>query len=285
MIVGRLGSALLTGELSRHGLSRFKGVGDLHRRPNPQLLACAACIDLARCCLSWDKTRQTSASMWITALSFLSITSIPKLRWSSPKAFTLKPPIVSVVFLIIGLVVFGLGEALLVTAGVGVSPWTVFAEGVTIVTGWSLGVATFIISASVLLLWIPLRQTPGIGTILNAIIIALMLQYVLPFLPTFETFIANALLALIGVFVTGFGGAIYLVANLGPGPRDGLMTGLQTITHQPIALVRTFLEILVVAIGWTLGGTLGLGTIFFALGIGPAIAIGMQILQFRSTVD
>jgi uncharacterized membrane protein YczE len=219
------------------------------------------------------------------ALNFLSITSIPKLRWSSPKAFTLKPPIVSVVFLIIGLVVFGLGEALLVTAGVGVSPWTVFAEGVTIVTGWSLGVATFIISASVLLLWIPLRQTPGIGTILNAIIIALMLQYVLPFLPTFETFIANALLALIGVFVTGFGGAIYLVANLGPGPRDGLMTGLQTITHQPIALVRTFLEILVVAIGWTLGGTLGLGTIFFALGIGPAIAIGMQILQFRSTVD
>ena len=218
------------------------------------------------------------------ALNFLSITSIPKLRWSSPKAFTLKPPIVSVVFLIIGLVVFGLGEALLVTAGVGVSPWTVFAEGVTIVTGWSLGVATFIISASVLLLWIPLRQTPGMGTILNAIIIALVLEYVLPFSPTLETFVANALLALIGVFVTGFGGAIYLIANLGPGPRDGLMTGLQAITHKPIALVRTFLEVLVVAIGWALGGTVGLGTIFFALGIGPAIAIGMQILQFRSSV-
>jgi len=180
--------------------------------------------------------------------------------------------------------IFGLGEALLVTAGVGVSPWTVFAEGVTIFTGWSLGFATFIISASVLLLWIPLRQTPGLGTILNAIIIALVLEYVLPFLPTFETFIANVILALIGVFVTGLGGAIYLVANLGPGPRDGLMTGLQTITHQPIALVRTFLEVLVVAIGWTLGGTLGLGTIFFALGIGPAIAVGVQILQFRGTV-
>ena len=215
-------------------------------------------------------------------LSFLSITSIPKLRWSSPKAFTLKPPIMSVVFLIIGLVVFGLGEALLVTAGVGVSPWTVVAEGVTNVTGWSLGFATFAISISVLLLWIPLRQTPGIGTILNAIIVALVLQYMLPFLPRFETFFANAVLALIGVFVTGFGGAIYLVANLGPGPRDGLMTGLQTMTHQPIALVRTCLEVLVVAFGWALGGTLGLGTIFFALGIGPAIAIGMQILQFRS---
>lgn len=189
----------------------------------------------------------------------------------------------SVVFLIIGLVVFGLGEALLVTAGVGVSPWTVFAEGMTKVTGWSLGFATFVISASVLALWIPLRQTPGMGTVLNAIVIALVLEFVLPYLPRFDTYVANAALALVGVFVTGFGGAIYLIANLGPGPRDGLMTGLQTLTHQPIALVRMFLELTVIAIGWALGGTLGLGTIFFALGIGPAMAIGMQILQFRST--
>jgi len=164
-----------------------------------------------------------------------------------------------------------------------VSPWTVFAEGLTNVTGWSLGFATFVISASVLILWIPLKQTPGMGTILNAIIIALVLEYVLPFLPTLETYIANAVLALMGVLVTGLGGAIYLIANLGPGPRDGLMVGLQTVTHQPIALVRTFLELTVVAIGWALGGTLGLGTIFFVLGIGPAMAIGMQILQLRST--
>jgi len=189
----------------------------------------------------------------------------------------------SVAFLIIGLVIFGLGEALLVTAGVGVSPWTVFAEGLTNVTDWSLGFATFVISASVLILWIPLKQTPGMGTILNAIIIALVLEYVLPFLPTLETYVANALLALMGVLVTGLGGAIYLIANLGPGPRDGLMVGLQTVTHQPIALVRTFLELTVVAIGWALGGTLGLGTILFVLGIGPAMAIGMQILQLRRT--
>jgi uncharacterized membrane protein YczE len=189
----------------------------------------------------------------------------------------------SVAFLIIGLVIFGLGEALLVTAGVGVSPWTVFAEGLTNVTGWSLGFATFVISASVLILWIPLKQIPGMGTILNAIIIALVLEYVLPFLPTLETYVANAVLALMGVLVTGLGGAIYLIANLGPGPRDGLMVGLQTVTHRPIALVRTFLELTVVAIGWALGGTLGLGTIFFVLGIGPAMAIGMQILQLRST--
>jgi len=197
----------------------------------------------------------------------------------------MKPPLASLAFLVIGLVIFGLGEALLITAGVGVSPWTVFAQGITNVTGWSLGFATFVISISVLVLWIPLKQAPGMGTILNAIIISLVLEFVLPILPTFETYVANIILALVGVLVTGFGGAIYLIANLGPGPRDGLMTGLQTVTHQPIALVRTCLELLVVAIGWALGGTLGLGTIFFALGIGPAMAIGMQILQLHSVAD
>ena len=194
----------------------------------------------------------------------------------------MKPPLASVVFLVLGLVVFGLGEALLVTAGVGESPWTMFAEGLTKITGWSLGFASFIISACVLLLWIPLKRTPGMGTILNTIIIALVLEYLLPYLPAFESYVANALLALVGVLVTGFGGAIYLITNLGPGPRDGLMTGLQAVTRQPIALVRMFLELSVVAIGWALGGTLGLGTVFFAFGIGPAVAIGMQILQLRS---
>lgn len=127
---------------------------------------------------------------------FLSVTSVPKLWWSSPRAFILRPPLVSVVFLIIGLVIFGLGEALLVTAGVGVSPWTVFAEGVTMITGWSLGLATFVISISVLCLWIPLRQVPGLGTILNTIIVALVLEFVLPYMSGFETYLANAALAL-----------------------------------------------------------------------------------------
>jgi len=190
--------------------------------------------------------------------------------------------LVSVIGLIIGLMIFGLGEAILVTAGVGVSPWTVFAQGVTNVTGWSLGFATFVISASVLLLWIPLKQSPGIGTVLNVVIIALMLEYVLGFLPTFETYAANALLVVVGVLVTGFGGAIYLVANLGPGPRDGLMTGLQSVTGKPISLVRTGIELSVVLIGWLLGGTLGLGTVFYAFGIGPALAIGMLLLQPRA---
>ncbi len=194
----------------------------------------------------------------------------------------MRPRLVSLLGLIVGLMIFGLGEAILVAASVGVSPWTVFAQGVTNVTGWGLGFATFVISASVLLLWIPLKQTPGIGTVLNAVIIALMLEYVLVLLPTFETYAANALLAVVGVLVTGFGGAIYLVANLGPGPRDGLMTGLQSFTGKPIALVRTGLELSVVMIGWLLGGTLGLGTVFYAFGIGPALAIGMLLLQPRA---
>ena len=212
-------------------------------------------------------------------MKLLSVKSVPKLNWSSPRALTLKPPSSSLFFLIIGLVLFGLGEALLIVAGVGVSPWTVFAQGLSLVTGWSIGFATFIISLCVLLLWVPLRQIPGIGTILNVIIVAFVLEQSLPYLPNFDSLIASILLAACGVLVTGFGGAVYLIANLGPGPRDGLMTGLQAVTGQPIALVRTALEVTAVTVGWFLGGTVGIGTILFALGIGPAVAINVLALQ------
>ena len=112
-------------------------------------------------------------------LRFLAVKAVPKLFWSSPKALTIRPPIISAVVLVFGLILFGLGEALLIASGVGVSPWTVFAQGVTNVTGWSVGFATFVISICVLLLWIPLRQTPGLGTALNIIIIALVLDVIL----------------------------------------------------------------------------------------------------------
>lgn len=212
-------------------------------------------------------------------MKLFSIKAVPTLAWSSPKAFTLRPPFKSLVALVLGLVLFGLGEALLIAAGVGVSPWTVFAEGMTHVTGWSIGYATFIISICVLLLWVPLKQVPGIGTISNAIIVALVLEYMLPYMPRFDSLAANVIMAALGVMITGFGGAIYLIANLGPGPRDGLMTGLQAVTGKPIASVRTAIEIAVVAIGWFLGGTVGVGTVFFALGIGPSVAMGMLALQ------
>ena len=206
------------------------------------------------------------------------IKAIPRLFWSSPKILTIKPPIVSFAFLILGLIIFGLGEALLIAAGVGVSPWTVFAQGFSIHTGLSIGVSTAVISSIVLFLWVFLKQTPGLGTIFNIIIISIVLDLSLPYLPNFEIFSLNILMAASGVFITGFGGAIYLIANLGPGPRDGVMTGLQRITDYPIAIVRGSIEVTVVVLGALLGGVAGIGTLFFAFGIGPSLALSILVL-------
>ena len=211
-------------------------------------------------------------------LKILSVKTIPMLFWSSPKALTLKPKFISVIFLIIGLVLFGLGEALLISAGIGVSPWTVFGQGISNVLNVSIGFATFIISLFVLLCWIPLKQIPGIGTVLNVIIIASVLDYSLPYLPSPETYILRLTQVVLGVVITGFGGGVYLIANLGPGPRDGLMTGLQRISDFPIAWVRSGIELTVVLIGWILGGIVGIGTLVFAFGIGPSVAISIYLL-------
>ena len=125
------------------------------------------------------------------SFKFLKLKNVPTLFWSSPKALTFRPSGVSIFFLIIGLILFGLGEALLIAAGLGVSPWTVLAQGITNITGWTIGFATFVTSFLVLICWIPLKQTPGVGTILNAVIIALVLDFLLPFLPTFDKPILN----------------------------------------------------------------------------------------------
>jgi hypothetical protein len=211
-------------------------------------------------------------------LKIFSAKAIPILFWSSPKALSLKPKFISVIFLIIGLVLFGLGEALLISAGIGVSPWTVFGQGISNVSNVSIGFATFIISLFVLLCWIPLKQIPGIGTVLNVIIIASVLDYSLPYLPSPETYILRLTQVVLGVVITGFGGGVYLIANLGPGPRDGLMTGLQRISDFPIAWVRSGIELTVVLIGWILGGIVGIGTLVFAFGIGPSVAISIYLL-------
>jgi uncharacterized membrane protein YczE len=148
------------------------------------------------------------------------------------------------------------------------------------VTNWSIGLSTFTISFFVLLFWVPLRQTPGVGTILNIIIISLVLDLSTPYLPVFETSAMRLAEAALGVMITGFGGGIYLIANLGPGPRDGLMTGLQRQTGRPLATVRSVIEISVVMLGWSLGGVVGIGTLMFAFGIGPCVATSMLFLQF-----
>ena len=167
---------------------------------------------------------------------------------------------------------------LLIVSTSGASPWSVLAQGISLKSGLSVGLITFIISISVLIFWIPLNQKPGIGTILNALIVAVMIDISIAFVPTPESFIFQLLLAIFAVLIVGLGSGFYLVANLGPGPRDGLMTGIQRKTNYPIAAVRAFLEILVVSIGWYLGGTVGVGTLLFAFGVGPAVALGLFIV-------
>ena len=208
-----------------------------------------------------------------------TLKNIPVLSWSSFDALNLKPKSITLIFLILGLILFGLGETLLITANAGVSPWTVLAQGISVKAGYSIGITTFIVSIGVLCLWIPLRQKPGIGTILNTIIISVVIEVSLPYLPSPELLVLQILQVIIGVVIVGLGSGFYLIANLGPGPRDGLMTGIQKVTGKPIALVRSTLEIAVVLFGWLLGGSAGLGTIIFALGIGPAVALGIEFVS------
>jgi len=173
---------------------------------------------------------------------------------------------------------FGLGEGLLIVSLTGASPWTVLAQGISLNVDFSIGTVTLFISLGVLFFWIFLSQKPGIGTFLNALIVAVMIDISIAFVPTPESFIFQLLLAIFAVLIVGLGSGFYLVANLGPGPRDGLMTGIQRKTNYPIAAVRAFLEILVVSIGWYLGGTVGIGTLLFALGVGPAVVLGLFIV-------
>ena len=210
---------------------------------------------------------------------FLSIKNVPKVSWSSDKPLNLKPKISTLFFLCFGLTLFGLGEGLLIVSAAGASPWSVLAQGIYLNSSFSIGIITVIISVIVLILWIPLNQKPGIGTVLNALIIGLMIDVCIKLVPTPENYISQLFLAFLAVLTVGLGGGIYLVANLGAGPRDGLMIGLQKVSNLPIAVVRATLEITVVGVGWYLGGTVGIGTLLFAFGIGPCVALGLYLVD------
>ena len=208
---------------------------------------------------------------------------VPTTFWSAETPLTLKPKPITSLFLIIGLWIFGTGDAFLIAAGVGNTPWTVLAEGIAINIDWSVGQATFLVSVLVLFLWIPLREKPGIGTILNVILIAAAIEIMVPLLPPTPTDQRLALLqAFGGVILIGIGSGLYLTANLGPGPRDGWMTGLQQKTGWPIARVRISIEITVLILGMALGGTFGWGTIMFAIGIGPVVAMCLGVASHWS---
>ena len=210
---------------------------------------------------------------------FLSIKNIPKVNWSSNESLNFKPKFSTSFFLIFGLTIFGLGEGLLILSTTGNSPWSVLAEGISLNSSLSIGAATFFVSVGVLFLWIFLKQKPGLGTIFNIIVIAAMIDFTLNYFQPPSSVFTKYLLAVLSVILVGLGSGIYLVANLGPGPRDGLMTGLTKITNLPIALVRAFLEITVVSIGWYLGGIVGVGTLLFAFGVGPAVALGLYLVK------
>ena len=210
---------------------------------------------------------------------FLKIKKIPRVNWSSDKPFNFKPKFSTFFFLCFGLMLFGLGEGLLIVSFTGASPWSVLAQGISLNVNLSIGMITFLISVSVLILWIPLDQKLGIATILNALIIAVMIDLCIKFVPTPSNYFTQLILAIVSVITVGIGGGIYLVSNLGAGPRDGLMVGLQKKTNLPIALVRATLEITVVSIGWYLGGTVGIGTLLFAFGIGPCVALGLYLVD------
>jgi uncharacterized membrane protein YczE len=200
--------------------------------------------------------------------------TVPLTRWRSASRWRTRPTTFGI--LIVGLWMFGTGEALLVDAQLGNAPWTVLAQGISERLPISIGVATFLVSVTVLLLWIPLRERPGLGTISNAVVIALALQVMVEVLPTPESLAVRLAMVVAGIVVIGIGSGLYLTTNLGPGPRDGWMTGVHRRTGWPISAVRLGIEATVLVIGWLLGGTVGVGTVLFALLIGPAVGYGLR---------
>lgn len=184
--------------------------------------------------------------------------------------------------LIVGLVLFGAGCAVMVQAGIGLDPWTVFAQGVSRQTGIGIGWITNIVGFLVLLLWIPLRQRPGIGTVANILLVGTSMQVTLGFVPAVHGFIWQLLVFIAGIGLVAIASGLYIGARFGPGPRDGLMTGLNSRFGWPIWASRLGVEATVLVAGWLLGGTVGLGTILFAALIGPAVHVCLPLFDRRA---
>jgi uncharacterized protein len=202
--------------------------------------------------------------------------TVPITPWRAKSRWDLSPLRVSILFF--GLAIFGLGDSLFIQAGIGNAPWTVFAEGLTYKTGMSIGFATFFISVFVLLLWIPLNERPGFGTLSNIVLIATFIELGTHIFPEANSFAVGIIYNFIGISLVGIGSALYITCGLGPGPRDGAMTGLHYRTGVRVGRVRMAIEVTVLAIGFLMGGTVGVGTALFALFIGQSVAISLGIL-------
>jgi uncharacterized membrane protein YczE len=202
--------------------------------------------------------------------------TVPITPWRANSRWDLSFSRVAILFF--GLAIFGLGDALVVQSNLGNAPWTVFAQGLSLKTGLSLGWATFVTGCFVLLIWIPLRERPGFGTLANIVIISAAIEFGVSVFPLQETLIGGLASALIGIALVGLGSALYITCGLGPGPRDGAMTGIHQRTGVRVGRVRMGIEVTVLIVGALLGGKIGLGTALFALLIGQSVAISFGIV-------
>ncbi|MFJ7203601.1 YitT family protein [Streptomyces sp. NPDC098789] len=179
--------------------------------------------------------------------------------------------------LYVGLALYGASSAFLVRAGLGLDPWDVFHQGIAQRTGWTIGTVSVVVGALVLLLWVPLRQRPGLGTVSNVFAVGLSMDGTLAVLPDVRGAVAQGALLAAGIVLNGVATGLYIAARFGPGPRDGLMTGLHRRTGRSLRLVRTAIEVTVLAAGFLLGGTVGIGTVAYALAIGPLSQVFLRV--------
>jgi len=212
--------------------------------------------------------------------------TIPLTPWRAKSTWgliTTPYAIQRILVLLFGLMIFGVGEAFLVVTSLGNSPWVVLSEGISLNSTLNIGESTFIVSIVVLLLWIPLRQKPGFGTLANIVVIAASIELGLLIIPTVANIYLKYIYVLTGIALVGIGSALYITCGLGTGPRDGLMTGLHYKTGVRVGRVRLGIEVVALSIGAYLGGSLGVGTALFALLIGQSVAISLGVLD-RLTV-
>ena len=187
--------------------------------------------------------------------------------------------------LVVGLWLFGTGDALILASHLGGTPWSVLAQGLSVRTGLGIGWTTLGVSLCVLALWIPLREKPGLGTVMNILVIALALGVTYPRVSTPQSLTGQLALVFLGVGLIGVGSGFYLTSGHGPGPRDGWMTGLHRVSGWPVGRVRLLIEVTVLALGWLLGGIVGVGTAIFALLVGQSVAMGLALAQRVSPTE
>lgn len=202
--------------------------------------------------------------------------TVPQAPWRANHLWDLSFGRVLILFF--GLTIFGIGDAFVVQSNIGNAPWTVFAQGLSLKTGLTLGWATFFTGCAVLLLWIPLKEKPGFGTLANIVIISAAIQFGVNHLPLQTTLFGGISSALFGIALVGAGSSLYITCGLGPGPRDGAMTGIHQRTGIRVGRVRMGIEVTVLIVGALLGGKIGLGTALFALLIGQAVAISFGVV-------